>query len=384
MGVRRFAFVLILVLEASVLSGCGNSSQSSGFSDPSGQILYVINSDTVTTYAVDPSSLAANAVEPPVTLLPPANSFLQFDPAPDDHFVYAVASDTQGLQHLSVFATDESGVPQLPALQVLNATALSQFNMHPSGRFAYMLEVTNADGQYSADIRLFHAQPGSGTLNEDPHIQGVYGPSFVWPAFLYGFSADGTKLYDSSLTSTGSVYRERPIHPKTGELGLDTQLTTAGIGATVAISKRLIVEQYSSSAGASQSYVNILRNAAGVHRALIYCTSAMLKFCGTATNIEFDVSGNYLFFTDPATDAVHVAVIDLLTKKIRDTGNSIPMTAQTPGFAFSPDGRIVYAILARDLSVHFFHFDQSSGALNQAGTPLPIPASAGICPAQRH
>jgi hypothetical protein len=313
----------------------------------------------------------------------PAPAFLlQFDPSPDDHFVYAVWSDGQNLQHLSVFPTDSSGVPQIPAIQTLNADSLSQFNMHPSGRFAYMLEVTSSNNQYQADIRLFEAS--GGTLHENPQAQGSYGPASYWPAFLYGFSPNGSKLYDTSTLATGSVvFRQRSINLQTGVLGSDDQLFSASNEEEVAIGN-VIVDQYQSDTSASQSFLDIFRNAPSPTHAMIRCTMTMLGFCATATNVQLDPSSQYLFLPDSATQAVHVAAIDLSGRKIIDTGNSMPITSPTanPQFAFSPDGSIVYAMLTRDGAVHFYHFDRASGSLTEAGTPLPLTSSSGICPAQ--
>jgi hypothetical protein len=66
-----------------------------------------------------------------------------------------------------------------------------------------------------------------------------------------------------------------------------------------------------------------------------------------------------------------------------DTGSFFPMTSQVPGFAFSPDGSIVYAMLAADSSVHFYHFYAKSGNILEGGIPLPLASGAGINPAQR-
>jgi hypothetical protein len=385
MGAKGVAFAFALLLSASILLGCGGSTSTSADSAaPSNQVLYVVNNGIISTYSIDPISLAATPLEQSVTLIPAPAALMQFDPSPDDHFVYTVWSEGQALQHLSVFATDSSGVPQLPAIQVLNATALSQFNMHPSGRFAYMLEVTSSAGLYQADIRLFHAQPDQGTLSEDSRVQGTYGPSYYWPAFLYGFSADGSMMYDTSPTTTGSIYRERAIHLKTGILGGDSELLSTGNDEGVAIGRHVIVEEYLSDSNPNANYVDVFSNAPGTRRVLIHCGAAMLSFCATASNVQLDSLGPYLFLTDPPTQRVHVASINLPRKIISDTGSSIPMTAQTPGFVFSPDGTIVYAQLAADNSVHFYHFDRASGSLSEGGTPLEIPSSAGVCPAQRH
>jgi|SRR5579862_270689 len=381
MNVRWVALALIVVCGI-ILLACGGGSSTQDLIPSSGQILYVVNNGIVTTYSIDPNSLAATIVEQPTPLISAPASLLQLDPSPRDHFLYAVWADGQTLQHLSVFSTDASGIPQLPAVQVLNADSLSQFNMHPSGRFAYMLEVTNSNLGYQANIRLFRARPPNGVLQEDPRTQGSYGPAPYFPAFLYGFSTDGRKLYDSSLTLTGSVYRERSINLKTGSLGDDAQLIRVNNEEEVAIGS-VIVLQYQADMNTNQNYLDILPNAPNPKRVFIHCTAAMLSSCATATNVQLDKSGRYLFLTDPATQAVHVAAIDLAGRTIRDTGSSMPMTSQTPGFAFSPKGTIVYALLASDNSVHFYHFDRITGSLTEGGTPLPLPSGAAICPAQR-
>ena len=382
MHIGKPVFAFSLLLGGMMLLSCGGEAKSLDSATQSEDILYVITNGTVTTYSVDAASLAVSAVEQPVTLIPVTASLIQFDPSPSDQFVYTVWLDGQNLQHLSVFQTDSSGVPQLPAIQVLNADFLSQFNMHPSGRFAYMLEVTNTQDEYSADIRLFHTQLDEGTLKEDPQIQGSYGPAYYWPAFLYGFSIDGTKLYDTSMIATDSIYREHPINRRTGTLGNDTEILSVDSGEEVVIGK-LIIAQYQNDTSVNLSYTDILPDTPNP-QAMIHCTVTMLRFCVTASNIQLDRSGHYLFFTDPATQAVHVAAIDLPGSKIVDTNNKMPMTSQTPGFAFSPDEKIVYALLAGDGSVHFYHFDEYTGSLSEGGAPLAVVAGSGICPAQHN
>jgi DNA-binding beta-propeller fold protein YncE len=382
MRIGKLAFAFALLLSGTIFLSCAASPKPVDSVTPSSQVLYVITNGTVTTYSIDPDSLMATAVEQPVTLIPATALLMQFDPSPTDQFVYAVWSDGAKLQHLSVFRTDSSGVPQLPAIQVLNADFLSQFNMHPSGRFAYMLEVTRSKVGYLADIRLLHAQPHDGKLKEDPRVQGKYGPAYTWPALLYGFSTDGSKLYDTSLITSGSVFRERSIDRHTGTLGNDTEILSVRSGADVVIGK-LIVAQYRSGSSASLSYTDILPDVPNP-QPLVHCTVTMLSFCATATNVQLDHSGTHLFFTDPATQAVHVAAIDLAGGKITDTNNIMPMTSQTPGFAFSPDEKIVYALIKSDGSVHFYHFDQNSGSLTEGGAPLPVASGTGICPAHHY
>lgn len=376
MYVRQCAFLFSLVLGIGALLSCGGTSVPTP-AKPSNEILYVLDNGAATTYSIDPGSLTATAIEQPVTIVPPPASMMQFDPSPHDHFVYSVWSDEQSVRHLSIFQTDSSGVPQLPAMQTLDADSLSQFNMRPAGGFAYMLEVTSSNNQYYAKIRLFNMKPG-GRLKENPQLQGIYGPAPVWPTQLYGFSPDGSKLYDTSTLPTGTIYRERLINKSSGALGPDNQLISLSGNESVALGA-VIAVQHQNSVSPSQGYLDIFPNIPNPKRT-IHCTMAMLSFCATATNIQVDRTGKFLFLTDPATSAIHIAWMNLSRNRIVDTRNSMPMTSQTPGYAFNQGGSIVYA-MQTDGNVHFFHFDASTGALTEGGIPLPIAQGSGICPA---
>ena len=174
------------------------------------------------------------------------------------------------------------------------------------------------------------------------------------------------------------MYRERLINKTNGTLGADSQLISLNSNEDVAIGT-VIAVQHQNSSSPNQCYLDIFPNSPNPKRA-IHCTMAMLAYCATATNIQLDRTGKFLFLTDPATGAIHVASMNLASLKIVDTGNSMPMTAQTPGYAFNQNGSIVYA-MQTDGNVHFFHFDAATGALTQGGTPIPIAQGSGICPA---
>ena len=111
----RMLSVFLPLLCGGILISCGTSSQSASSSSPtpivsSSQILYAINNGTVSTYAVDVNALSFTPVEQPVNLIP-SGSLVQFVPAPHDDFLYVLWADAGNRQHLSVFATDSSGVP---------------------------------------------------------------------------------------------------------------------------------------------------------------------------------------------------------------------------------------------------------------------------------
>ena len=380
----RFAFAIALLVSSYILLSCqGTQSNVATPDEPSSQLLYVIGNGVVSTYVVD-TNLAFTSVGQPVTLIT-AGSLVQFVPAPNGDFLYVLWSDARNQQHLSVYATEASGIPQTPAVQTLDAPSLYQINIHRSARFVYMMQVSASGPEYTSEVRLFYVSPSDGKLREDPRIQGRYGPFDAWPASLYGFSADGTKIYLSRQNSQQLFYEQRSLNTKTGTVGPDVVLFQPAAGPldsdTLVIGNRVMVDEHRNPE--APGYIDVLPLVPRPRRHLFRCTASMLALCETSTNVQIDPSGKYLFLTDPSTEQVHAVWIDLNAKKVEDTGNSIPMTAETPGFAFSPDGKLVYAVLASDSSVHVYSFDSASGELTDGGSTLPIASTYGFCPAVR-
>ncbi|MGC1448516.1 MAG: hypothetical protein WA830_00630 [Candidatus Sulfotelmatobacter sp.] len=336
---------------------------------------------SVTTYALDAGTLEPSIVGGSVGLLPTSSFMLQLVPSPDDHFLYVLWSDTQQQEHLSAYATDRSGVPQIPPVQILDVSSLSQLNMHPSGKFAYAMELDNSTGAYISTILLFHVT-ASGILQLDANVQGRYGPA-PFPTFLYGVSPDGTQIYLTSEDAKGPLYWESALNGQNGTLAPNDLLFRPPIRDSVVLGATLVVDYQNALNYSPPGYVNVLLNEPEPPQQLIHCASTMLGACGTATNVQLDPSGQYLFLTDPASQQVHVAGIDLSANVITDTGNFLPFTAETPGFAFSPDGILVYAWLASDSSLHIYGFDQTSGNLTEGAASIPLPNSAGFSPALR-
>jgi len=248
-----------------------------------------------------------------------------------------------------------------------------------------MMQVSDSGAAYTSTVRLFHVNSANGMLHEDPTVQGSYGPYEVSPASLYGLSADGTKIYLSRQNSQGPFYEQRSLNTESGTVGPDVVLYQPAGGwinsDMLVIGTQVMVDEHR--APEATGYIDVLPLVPRPPHHLFRCTASMLTACATATNVQIDPSGKYLFLTDPPTQQIHVARIRLDAKKVEDTGNSIPMTAEIPGFAFSPDGTLVYAVLASDSSVHVYSFDPASGQLVGGGTPLPMGSNYGFCPALR-
>lgn len=375
------AFAITCLVGCQGLSKDQAPPPSSSPSAPSGEILYVIDNLNVTTYTVDPGTLEPSVADGPVSLTPAPSSLMQFVPSPSDQFLYTLWSDNQGQEHLSGYATDASGVPQLPALQTLNVASLSQLNIHPDGRFAYALQLDSSNGSYTSTILLFDIEP-SGILQQPPQVQGVYGPSLM-PTLLFGLSPDGSQLYMVSQGATGPEYWERAVNGKDGTLAADILLFQPPVKDSVVFGTALIIDYENAMNCRWPRYVNVMPNKPDPPQALIQCGSAMLSACGTASDVQLDPSGKFLFLTDEVAQQVRVGSVNIPAKAITDTGNFLPMTAQTPGFAFSPDGSLVYALLAKDLSLHIYRFDSTKGSLTEGSASIPMPASAGFMPAFR-
>jgi len=375
-----------VVIALALLMGCqATPEQKAASPSPApvseGQILYLVDKGQVSTYAIDPNTVEVSVAGPTVGLMPASSLVLQLVPSPDDHFLYVVWSDSQQREYLSVYATDKSGTPQIPAVQVLTVSSLSQLNIHPSGAFAYaMTTIQDSAGMYTSTILLFHAT-ASGMLQLDTHPQGVYGPALM-PTLLYGIRADGTELYLRSEDENGSTYWQRAVNPQDGALGPDVLLFASPARDSVALGAAVIVDYRNALTCSEPRYVNVFSNQPEATQ-LIHCGGEMLDACGTATNVQVDPSGEYLFLTDPASQKVRVARLNLLGDAIVDTGNFLPFTLQSPGFAFSPDGTLVYALLARDCSLHIYRFDPGSGYLMESDTSIPMSDSGGFLPAMR-
>jgi DNA-binding beta-propeller fold protein YncE len=377
----RSFLIAWVTLVVTCLLGCQGQGKQSALSPASNEILYVVDNANVTTYTIDPVTLAPSLVGDSVGLIPPSSFLLQFVPSPDDHFLYVLWSDTQQQEHLSAYATDLSGVPQIPSLQTLNVSSISQLNIHPSGKFVYGMQLENLTGAYISQILLFHIRV-SGRLQIDPQVQGIYGPA-AFPTLLYGVSPDGSQVYLASQDGNGPAYWESAVNGQDGTLAPVNLLFRPPVRDSTILGAKLAIEYQNVLDYLGPGYVNVLSNEPEPPQQLIHCAGAMLSACGTASNVQIDPSGKYLFLTDPVSRQVRVGLIDFPANAIADTGNFLPLTAQTPGFAFSPDGTLVYAWLASDRSLHIYRFDRTSGNLTDGGRSIALPNSAGFSPALR-
>jgi 6-phosphogluconolactonase (cycloisomerase 2 family) len=72
----------------------------------------------------------------------------------------------------------------------------------------------------------------------------------------------------------------------------------------------------------------------------------------TASGVYFHPSGKYLFVNNLTTNQVTIAYVSRALKKLEASGSSIPGLAS---IAFSPDGRLVYALESNEILVYGFN-----------------------------
>jgi hypothetical protein len=98
----------------------------------------------------------------------------------------------------------------------------------------------------------------------------------------------------------------------------------------------------------------------------------MLAACGNATSIQVDPAYPDLLLKQSPQDTV-IAKVDLNSKKIIDTGNTLPDILST---YFSPGGRMIYGLNwnfnGGDSTVQVYLFDPNTGALTD-GSLITVP-----------
>ena len=387
-----FLFTLIVLI---TLSGCGAmpaaapvssaggspspspTSSASASPAPETTLLYVVLSPgtSMNTYAVARDGSSATQVGGTVALASAAN---QVEFTENNRFLYTVGNDPATGVTVSVYATNDSGAPQLPAVQTTSFAAGTGFLIHPSRNFAYEMKPGPSDFlSIQSTLYLQKVDPATGKFGDSPQQLSTFGPTWTSES-LKRFSDDGTMLFDETdgtgpHASAEIAFRKSTVDPASGNLTLgDTFWTYSSYGGSdqsvsTSLGDQLVAFARISDISDTQSEVDI---APVVHEAdlgdppaLIHCTSQMIAACATATYVRLDPAEQFVFATDGSKSTVHIFRIDLANKKLVDTGSSIPTSSP---FAFSSDGSLVYVTANSGTAIQVYRFDHTSGALTPA------------------
>jgi hypothetical protein len=333
------------------------------------QIIYTLDGTTLSTYNIDPLTLQPTLAG---TFTVETSLYGWIDPSPNGHFLYFVASNgNQSSPQLFVYATDASGVPQLPAVQKLSVNGFGGLQIDPAGHFLYMANYA-ADGSYDTlyILRRYLVDLNTGKISQ-PLVEAKYVlPNFDADScglFLNGFNSAGTTMYDGVFCATHegpqSTYYERTLNPQTGALGPDTQVFAwslpNGGSESVSFVKNLVfnfavADDWQQGIGS----VNVYPLVPNTNTPLLQCTATMLEACGYGGAMIVHPSGEYVFMD---IGVEQVEKVDLNSKTITDTSYYIPY----PLGAFSPDGSLVYAVnlSSSGFYIEIYGFNVSTGAV---------------------
>lgn len=375
-----------VVFAVAVCLSAALSAQASS-STSSIQIVYVLAGSTVQTYHVDPQT-GFPTQQGQGVILPTAT-----DPAlvasKNDRFLYVTGYDSQIREHFWVFATDSTGVPQLPAIQEIKFPNTGGFEIHPDGTLAYAVESgPNSKGEIVAAIRKFSVNPTTGMVREyekaaaiDPP-NGPCSPASQFPGpgmSLLGFNSSGTQMYTQWYCpypdSTSSFYYSRTVNQKTGAVGPNVPLFTWSDGSLgtdlVNITRSaLLYFNVPDPYNVGLSSVKVYPPTGG-KKPLFACTASMLEACGYGSYDWVDRSGNYIFIPI-SPDTTQITKLELQKKKIVDTGYYVSGIV----WAFSPDDALVYAEDGQLMNPYIFYvyvFNPATGGVTYTGGQISSP-----------
>lgn len=381
---RHFSFALSFCLSL-LLNQPGAFATDYAPSSPL-QVVYLQDGATLATYNVDPQTLNATEVGQAFNL--PMTTFNGLTPSLDGKFLYIFGLDSSQNQHLWVFATDASGVPQSPAVQQLNANGMSNFELDPAAGFAYALVGTpNSQNQTMYNIQRFTVDAATGKLSSRAIVAkyplngscptGVLGSN---PS-LNGFSPSGDMFYDNwfcvTLNDSSLVtYFERTINPQTGALGKEVEVYnwknhTQGYDTVSFTNNQVIDFSIPNPYGQGTNSLSIYPVVPNSTTALVHCAVSMLEACGYSLGEIVHPSGKYIFFIiNYYTD--EIASVDLTSKQISDTGRYIPYQVAK----FNADGTIAYAlnVSSSTYSIEIYGFDPATANVSYTGGTINAPS----------
>jgi len=343
------------------------------------EVAYLLVGSTLYTYDVDRTTGNPTQEGSGVTLDSVANTVIL--PASSDHFIYVTGNDSGGVERLWVYATDGTGVPQLPAVQALNLTdgSLSTYDfvISPNGKLAYAAEsMYNSDYYLLAKVEGFTVDPVSGTVTKLGTVASYRqnGPCLLSAEaffFIYGFNPSGTVLYDYwdcnyPFANDSANYYKRGVNSTTGALGPDKQIFSWADGNegqdVVNITPSSLV------------YFSIPNNDTfGTASVNVYypngssfsCTASMLEACGYGLWNFVDPAGRFDLI-EVAPDLTVITKIDAANKRLVDTSNYV----SGQFLAFAPDDALIYTQQENQANpwlYPIYAFNPSTGGVTYTG-----------------
>jgi len=396
MGRRYPSIVAVsvcLLFSNLAVQGATTASPSSGT-----EVAYLLDGSTVHTYDIDRSTGNPTEQGSGVTIDSVSNTV--FLPSSNDHFIYVTGYDTSNVEWLWVYATDSTGVPQLPAVQALNLTdgglTTYDFVINTNGTLAYAAESMYTAQYYAlAKISKFDVDPTTGIVTKASKPAATYpknGPCSP-PAeaifYVYGFNPGGTELYDVwdcnyPYANDSANYYKRSINPTTGVLGPDKQFFSwldqnEGQDVVNITPSSLVYFSIPNNTSYGMNSVNVYSLAGQLQ---FSCTASMLEACGYGLWNFVDPAGKFDLL-EVAYDLTDITTIDRAAKKLVDTDNYVPGTF----IGFALDDALIYtqqANVSNPWVYPIYVFNPNTGAVTYTGGEIWDQTGAGtLIPALR-
>jgi len=362
------------------------------------EVAYLLEGSTVHTYDIDRAS--GNPTEQGSGVTIDSVSSTVFLPSSNDHFIYVTGYDSSNVEWLWVYATDSTGVPQLPAVQGLNLTdetsSTYNFVINKAGTLAYAA-VSAYNRQYflMAKIAKFRVDPNTGIVTKASKPAATYttnGPCLLSAeAFfnVYGFNPAGNTLYDAwtcwyPYGNDSDNYYERNVNPTTGTLGPENQFFSwldqnAGQDDVNITPSELAYFSIPDSSSVGKNSVTFYSLSG---QQPFSCTASMLEACGYGLWNFVDPEGKFDLI-EVAPDLTDITKIDQADMKLVDTQNYV----QGNFIGFAPDDALIYTQQANQSNPWIYPiyvFNANTGAVTYTGGAIWDWAAAGaLIPALR-
>lgn len=345
------------------------------------EVAYLLVGSTVYTYDVDRTTGNPTEEGSGTALDSVSNTVLL--PSANDHFIYVTGNDNSNVEWLWVYATDTTGIPQLPAVQALNLTdggfTTYDFVISSDGKLAYAAEsMYNARFYTLAKIAEFTIDSTTGVATKSAKAAATYrqnGPCLLSASaffYVYGFNLTGNALYDYwdcdyPFANLSANYYRRPVDQSTGSLGSEKQIFSWADGNegqdVVNITPNAVVYfsiPNNTSYGTASVNVYPLNGSTSFS-----CTDSMLEACGYGIWNYVDPAGKFDLI-ELAPDLSEITKIETAAKKLVDTNNYV----QGSFLGFSPDDALIYTQQENQTNPWLYPiyvFDPNTGAVTYTG-----------------
>jgi hypothetical protein len=325
------------------------------------ELLYTLSSNNLTTYSVNKTTAVTTVLGR--TKLPPAYRAQIFH-APHAPFLYVLGFLSDNTENLWTYKLNASGVPVGgPRQKIQVKNALTQFVIHPSGKFAFAMyqwiayDPDIGDYGYVGDITLFTINSSTGMLTNTRKavvnfpINGYFRPAMA------GLNTQGTLMYTTLWPDSfdDSIYHMRSaVNTTTGTVTPPTQYFADDQSSAEGISalSDLFIGR-STGIGGGGSHIDVWTNS-GSPSAVVHCDPSMLLLCGDYNDgLLFDPTGKYLLFNDTATNETPITYVSAPRAQLIASGASIPGTPYIT--VFSPSGVLLYAAESGGVLVYVFN-----------------------------